>query len=473
MAAGARLPGAHAGTLYRAIWRWHFYAGLFVAPLLVVLAASGLVMLLRGPLDSLLYRDLLVVEPQASPARAPSEQVDAVQRAFPHATPVLFVPPGDPTRSTEVSVEPSAAHGAGGHGHGAATISVFVDPYSARVLGWRDPASTPYGWANAVHGSLLLGETGDAVLEIAAGLAVLLTGTGLLLAWPRRGTWRSTLLPGIAWAVRPRARALHAAFGLWIALPLLFFLLSGLTWTGVWGARLLQAWNTVAVERAPAAAQPLAPGGHVHGDLDRTPLDEVPWALELAPLPVADDPGEHVHAGRPPDLDSVVERARALGFEHFRVNLPRDHSGVWTVSASTMADDVDDPRAERFVHIDRHSGRVLAEVGFDDYSPVARFMASGVPFHQGDLGAWNVAFNAAVCLAVIALAVLGPLLWWQRRPSQTGLAPPLADARTWRRVMALMLLVAVVFPLSAAALAAAAAIDLLLGARLAGAGTRA
>ncbi|NJN51147.1 MAG: PepSY domain-containing protein, partial [Gammaproteobacteria bacterium] len=76
------------------------------------------------------------------------------------------------------------------------------------------------------------------------------------------------------------------------------------------------------------------------------------------------------------------------------------------MSASTLAGDVDAPADERFLHLDRYSGRVLADIRYADYSSIARFMASGVPFHQGELGIWNVAFNAAICLAVIALVLL-------------------------------------------------------------------
>jgi uncharacterized iron-regulated membrane protein len=32
---------APAGALYRAVWRWHFFAGLFVAPFVVFLAVTG------------------------------------------------------------------------------------------------------------------------------------------------------------------------------------------------------------------------------------------------------------------------------------------------------------------------------------------------------------------------------------------------------------------------------------------------
>jgi len=33
-------PARPTGTLYRAIWRWHFYAGLFALPFLILLEVA-------------------------------------------------------------------------------------------------------------------------------------------------------------------------------------------------------------------------------------------------------------------------------------------------------------------------------------------------------------------------------------------------------------------------------------------------
>jgi uncharacterized iron-regulated membrane protein len=446
-------------ALYRAVWRWHFFAGVAVAPLLLVLATSGLVMLLRTPIQDTLYGHMLTVTPAAS-TQPPSVQLDAVRAAFPHMQPILFVRPAAADRSSEFSVVP--AHRAGGdhgHGHGEATRSVFVDPYTARVLGSFDPARTPYGWANAIHGTLLMGDAGDAFVEIAAGLAVMLVGSGLYLARPRRTRWRTVLFPSASPDGRARTRGRHGAVGYWIALPLLFFLLSGLTWTGVWGGRVVQAWSTVSLERSPATMSAM----HDHGDLNRSPLEEVPWALERTPLPESGSAAGVPGAGAAPDLDRVVAFATTVGFTHFRVALPRGDGGVWTVSASTLAGDVDAPADERFLHLDRETGRVLADVRYADYSFVGRFMASGVPFHQGELGAWNVAFNATICAAVIVLVTLSFLLSWQRRPrGALPSAPPHPDPRSRRRVLAGMFVCALLFPLSAAAIASVVVLDRLI-----------
>ena len=37
--------------MYRTLWRWHFYAGLFVIPFVLVLALSGSVFLFKPQID--------------------------------------------------------------------------------------------------------------------------------------------------------------------------------------------------------------------------------------------------------------------------------------------------------------------------------------------------------------------------------------------------------------------------------------
>ena len=48
---------------YQRIWRWHFYAGLFVAPFLILLSLTGIVYLFKPQLDNLMYPELMKVAP--------------------------------------------------------------------------------------------------------------------------------------------------------------------------------------------------------------------------------------------------------------------------------------------------------------------------------------------------------------------------------------------------------------------------
>lgn len=89
-------------TSYRTLWRWHFYAGLFVMPLLMVLAVTGTLYCFQPQLEPLLYPQLLVVQPQTT-TRLDANQLLAAAR---QATPAGSVPVSMPVnnradRSTE------------------------------------------------------------------------------------------------------------------------------------------------------------------------------------------------------------------------------------------------------------------------------------------------------------------------------------------------------------------------------------
>ncbi|WP_369056772.1 PepSY domain-containing protein, partial [Burkholderia gladioli] len=50
---------------YRTLWRWHFYAGLFVMPFLVILAVTGTIYCFQPQIEPLLYPHRLIVTPGA------------------------------------------------------------------------------------------------------------------------------------------------------------------------------------------------------------------------------------------------------------------------------------------------------------------------------------------------------------------------------------------------------------------------
>lgn len=45
-------------SLYRAVWRWHFYAGLQVLPILIWLAITGGLYFFKAEIDGFFHRDL-------------------------------------------------------------------------------------------------------------------------------------------------------------------------------------------------------------------------------------------------------------------------------------------------------------------------------------------------------------------------------------------------------------------------------
>jgi uncharacterized iron-regulated membrane protein len=197
----------------------------------------------------------------------------------------------------------------------------------------------------------------------------------------------------------------------------------------------------------------------------------MPWAVERTPLPASDSergaPGI-VETG-PITLDDVVTYARASGFETFRVHWPRGEAGVWTIATTTIAGDTQALDGDRIVHLDATTGNVLGEARFANYSAMGKFMAAGIPLHQGDTGVVNWAVNVLFCLCVIALMGAAVAAWWKRRPvGAWRLSPPPLprNESAWRVAVGLMLVLSLAFPLVAATLAAVLAIDRLVLSRV-------
>ncbi|MFT5630699.1 MAG: putative iron-regulated membrane protein [Gammaproteobacteria bacterium] len=247
-----------------------------------------------------------------------------------------------------------------------------------------------------IHGTLLLGVTGDRMIEIAASLAMVLIASGLYLWWPRDGQGVRVLVPNLAVRGRSLWKTLHATIGAWISIVLVLFLISGLSWSGIWGEKFVQAWNTFPAEKWGA---PLS--DTTHASMNHGATKEVPWVLEQAPMPAS---GSNVGATGLADstsvtLDTVAAFARQIGFNHrFQLNVPKDDTGVWTISRDSMSNDSDQPTQDRTVHIDQYTGKILADVQFEDYSAYGKGMAVGIALHEGDMGWWNVALNTIFCL---------------------------------------------------------------------------
>jgi uncharacterized iron-regulated membrane protein len=339
------------------------------------------------------------------------------------------------------------------------STGVVMNPYSGEVLdsfAWRDGW---YDFASNIHGSLLLGTFGDWMIEIAASLAIVLVASGLYLHWPRNGKgWRKTLVPQLSAKGRNFWKSLHGVVGFWISALLILFLLSGLSWTDVWGSKMVQAWNTFPAEKWGA---PLSDA--THADMNHNSVEEVPWALEQTPVPASGSLKGVAAIQGEVTIDKVVAFADSLAFDgRYQINIPQDEIAVWTLSHDSMSNDGPKPTQDRTIHIDRYTGNVLADVQFIDYTPYAKAMAIGIALHEGDMGILNFLLNTVFCLSVLLVSASGLILWWKRRPASAGnlSAPPRPDDLPfWKGAAALVVALGVVFPMAGATIVVVLLID--------------
>ncbi|EFO33056.1 PepSY-associated TM helix [Roseibium sp. TrichSKD4] len=420
---------------------------------MIMLAVTGLVMMYIAVFDGRDGEKITV--PIGLEKAAIAEQANSAAKAFsPDSKLVEWIGAKEADRASVFRIND------GGTNH-----MVAVDPYTGEVVETWVRRNGWYDFMSDIHGELLIGTAGDRMIEIAAGFGIVLIITGLYLWWPKAKGAGSAFVPDLWAKGREFWVSLHKVVGTYSALILFVFLLSGLAWAGVWGGKFVQPWSTFPAEKWNNV--PLS--DETHASMNHGAMKDVPWGLELTKMPLSgSDAGiEGLPEGVPANVDTIALLGHALGYEgRFRVHYPKNATGVWTLSQDSMSNDSEDPTADRTVHIDQYTGKVLADVGFADYSLPAKGMAVGVAFHEGDMGLWNLVLNTVFCLGVIFLSVSGIVMWWIRRPKGSALrvfAPKTPENLPhWRGAMILMLLVSLAFPLVGITLIVVLSLDYLI-----------
>ncbi|UGX85438.1 PepSY-associated TM helix domain-containing protein [Phyllobacterium meliloti] len=426
-------------SLYRAIWRWHFFAGLLVIPFMLNLAITGGLYLFKDEIDNTAFAYRNVVTPK-SETLAPSLLIKNAQAAVPDSAILRYRDPSTPTQSARVIV-----------GTDAGKVLVFVDPYTGSVLG-KVAEKQEFNWVvRKIHSLVYFGFALDRVVEAVGGLALILVVTGFYLWWPRKQsggviTVRGTPDKRVFW------RDLHAVTGA-VAGALIFFLaITGMPWSSYWGDKLngtlannglgypTQLWNETPMSQIPT----------------KDVLTEAGWTVENAPVPTSTVDGVVKSVG----LDQIVTSAKAEGITSgFEVSLPSDPEGVYT--AAIFPDDI---AKQRTIHFDQYTGKPLVDLKFADYGAGAKAIEFGIGVHMGQYwGLLNQIVMLVTCFAIILAAVSAVIMWWKRRPSGRLGVPPMPSQKSVFAALTLVILsFGVLFPLTGFAILAMLVLDQLI-----------
>ncbi|MEU9983178.1 PepSY domain-containing protein [Streptomyces sp. NPDC050856] len=435
-ATGTAGPPASASTwsaLRPLVLRVHFYAGLLIAPFLLVAAVSGLLYALSFHAEKVVYRHELRV-PAGERALPLSAQVGAARAARPDGTVTAVWPSAEEGATTRVIMSsPRVEEGR--------SLAVFVDPYTAEVRG----ALPSYGssgalplrtWLDHLHRDLHLGDLGRHYSELAASWLWVVALGGLLL-WAGRGrpgrrTARTLLLPRRGPKSRRRTLSWHGSVGLWAVTGLVLLSATGLTWSRYAGENIgaLQDGLGGATPTVSATLDtPGDAGGAGHEGHEGHGAGHHP-----APAPAGTDIG----------IDKAVAAAGAAGVAgRISVVLPTGGTGYVVKETDTQF-----PLHLDSVAVDPADGEVLDVLRFADYPLLAKLTRIGIDAHTGVfLGLPNQLLLAALMLALISLILWGYRMWWLRRPTRERLlsAGRPVPRGAWRKAPVTLLL-----PLAAA-----------------------
>lgn len=415
-------------SLYRAVWRWHFYAGIVVLPVLAWMAVTGGLYLYKAEIEHALYRDWIETPTIAAPLPV-SEMVDSVQRQTQgRVTQVIRTAESGESWRMEVT-------GADGEERMA-----FVRPDLGLVIG-TSRTGGPMELVKNLHSLTVAGPVGNVLIEIVAGWAIILVLTGFFLWWPRAGN-RALSLAGKV-GERRFWRNFHASVGALAGAVILFLAVTGMPWTIFWGAGF---HSVVASQKIGRPAPPSLSAQEHHHEA------HLPWSVRGTAPPTTSGAGD-----LGPDRAVAAATARGLRAPWI-LDLPAAPGRPYRISAAAeRTGDV------RVIYVDPATASVLQDVGYADFGVGARIFEWGIYTHQGrQFGETNRLVMLAGCIGMLLLALSAPVMWWKRR-NGTGLSVPPRpdDPRKAKGALAIMLAVGLLFPLTGASMLAA-----LLGGRL-------
>ncbi len=402
-------------------------------PLLLVLAITGTLYCFQPQIEPLLYRDRMIVDARTEPRLSQQVLLAKATAAEPHgAVPTTAVINTDPRRSAEFvfRLKPGSSE------------SVYLNPYTGEVLGRLGVENRLMKRIRNLHRGLMLGKTGEILMELAGCWTLVMIGTGIALWWPKARQKGGRFVPRLSSSKgRVWWRELHAVGGAWLALGALFFVLSGLPWSSTWGKQFKAlatsaqlgypqgAWGRAHVHPAKLAiAMNMADLSMTGMKMDNLPLPQTPWAVGATHVPHSTaDSAETTIA-----LDKVVALAAQVGVrDGYDIALPTTADGVYTVSYFPA-----DPQDERTLHIDRYSGEILSDIAYRDYGRVAKWISYGTSLHMGRyFGVANQILASLISLGLAAMSVSGFVMWRKRKPGRAIGAPsrPVLDPpmRAW------------------------------------------
>lgn len=425
---------------YRAVWRWHFYAGLFCIPFVIVLSISGAIYLFKPQIENWCDRDFDNLAVQGSPKTA-AEQVQAALAAVPGSIPQGYELPTTPTSAVRVIVRKA----------GIAT-RVYVHPESLAILQLVREDERFMRSMFRLHGELWMGDRGSNLVELASSWAIIMIGTGLYLWWPRNAKGLGGVLyprlrmgSGIMW------RDLHSVVGMWISFCALFLLLTGLPWAKFWGSYFKEVRRLTGTS---VAQQDWTTGSERSGTATSNP--------NFSNKQPSD--GEHAgHSGpgrrrgaevMPKDLtafDRVISAVTPWRLEHpVVIAAPsKPDSDEWTAKSQTQ----NRPLRVNLV-VNGKTGEIIQREDFGNRHVIDRIVGICIAAHEGQLFGWpNQLLGLLTALGLVLLCVSGVVMWWRRREEGVLGAPKvLLNPRVSWGLIAAVILLGIYLPLFGASL---------------------
>lgn len=344
----------------------HLWLGLATGLVLVVVCATGAVLVFEDEIEEALHPERYRVE--AVGERLPLDAVVArVRAAAPDAEITGVTVSTDRERSLELSA---------GRGH-----SVFADPYTGEVLGEFVYRETAMFTVFALHRWLLADDVGKRIVGVSTLLFLLVLVTGVVTWWPKnRRQLKDRLLVKTKAGWKRLNFDLHVSLGIYTAALLFVMAFTGLAWSFEWFNDAIYWVTGSSQERSEPPTVP------ERERAERLPLDAA-YAAAVAALPAS---------------------------ASYSIGLPGDGEGPLSVRAVPLG--APHERASDTVHLDPATGQVLALEPYADQSLGRRTRSAFYAWHVGSMfGLPSRVLFFVACVLGATFPITGAFAWWNKR----------------------------------------------------------
>jgi uncharacterized iron-regulated membrane protein len=353
-------------SIYPWIVKWHFIGGVISAPIVIILALTGLIYLFKDKYEAPQKVALAHVEQKTQSKMSFQEQWQLAKKEWEKVPSGMIVPQSENEATEFIS------------GKFSHKSHLYIDPYSQKVNGKINVSETDMYKVRKLHGELLLGSYGTKVVELVASWMVVLIITGLYLFWPRGGGIKAFFTVRTNQTKRILFRDIHALSGFWFSLFLLLVLAGGLPWTDVFGKSY--HW----VQKVTNSGYPRTWEGN---GIKSTPV------------------------GEPLALDEIVNKAKAMNLDGTTIiELPESPTSVYSVYNETT-----NLSAMEKIHLDQYSGEVLKKNTWADIGLMMKSRQWVMAFHQGEFGLWNWLLMIFIAAGLLLLSITAIATYFLRK----------------------------------------------------------
>lgn len=385
-------------NIFNPMQRLHFYAALFITPLLITLTISGIGFLFFQEVENNVYKTEFFGNSSNQQHQTMNQAVEQVEEKF-EGFYISKVSILEEPYNNRITLDDMAGN----------QRYVFLDEHN-QIVADQNAKHTYANVMRNIHSSLFTENTIiNYLVELTAcwTIFMIISGTYMLIK-KKLISNKSKKLKFQKW---------HGTLGLIVAIPLFILVLTGLPWSGFMGAKIAGIMdNSGTLGQSELAVNP-----------PKSDVNEIPWATRSNQQPASKETSAHHGSGEIPNtkiqhqitIDKVIAQAQK---EHitkpYSIVYPSKAEAAFTVSkgSNTGVTGLDvSPYEEKTLYLDQYSGENLGEVTYQEYGVIGKWFTWGIPLHEGHLfGVANKVINLLICVALLVAIGLGLTSWIKR-----------------------------------------------------------